>query len=117
LVAKVPLVKTQRFSSLKSLRDNRADDGKKYWVDPRKDRDKDNLEVKVELTKMAYGDFKRIIEEELKKAPDGLTWTQIRERRPELYQKFPANQWVRQMEKDIGLTRLKKAGKTIWSLK
>lgn len=67
--------------------------------------------------KMTYEEFKQIIKEELQKAPDGLTWTQIRERRPEIYQKFPANQWVRQMEKDIGLIRSKKSGKTLWRLK
>lgn len=67
--------------------------------------------------KMSYEKFKQIIKEELKKSPDGLTWTQIRERRPEIYQKFPANQWVAQMEKDIGLVRSKRAGKTIWTLK
>ncbi len=66
--------------------------------------------------KMNYEEFKQIIKEELTKAPEGLTWSQIRERRPELYQRFPANQWVRQMEKDIGLTRSKKAGKTYWRL-
>lgn len=66
---------------------------------------------------MSYEEFKQIIKEELKKSPEGLTWTQIRERRPELYQKFPANQWVTQMEKDIGLVRSKKAGKVVWKLK
>jgi len=66
---------------------------------------------------MTYEEFKQIVKEELEKAPDGLTWSQIRERRPELYQKFPANQWVRRMEKDIGLTRSTLAGKTIWRLK
>lgn len=70
-----------------------------------------------ETKKMTYEEFKQIIEEELKKAPKGLTWTQIRERRPELYQKFPANQWVRQMEKDIGLVREKTKGKMYWKLK
>jgi len=67
--------------------------------------------------KMTYEEFKQIIKEELTKVPTGLAWSQIRERRPELYQKFPANQWVRQMEKDIGLIRSKKAGKVIWRLK
>ena len=67
--------------------------------------------------KMTYEEFKQIIKEELTKVPTGLTWSQIRERRPELYQRFPANQWVRQMEKDIGLIRSKKAGKVIWRLK
>jgi len=66
---------------------------------------------------MTYEEFKQIIKEELTKVPTGLAWSQIRERRPELYQKFPANQWVRQMEKDIGLIRSKKAGKVIWRLK
>lgn len=67
--------------------------------------------------KMTYEEFKQIIEEELRKASDGLTWTQIRERRPEIYQKFPANQWVRRMKKDIGLIRSKKTGKTLWRSK
>ncbi len=75
-----------------------------------------NNKPKVAKT-MSYEEFKQVIKEELKKSPDGLTWTQIRERRPQLYQKFPANQWVRQMEKDIGLARTKKSGKTKWSLK
>jgi len=66
---------------------------------------------------MSYEEFKKIIKETLEKAPNGLTWTQIRERRPALYQKFPANQWVRRMEKDIGLIRTRKVGKTLWSLK
>lgn len=66
--------------------------------------------------KMSYEEFKQIVEEELRKTPDGLTWTQIRKRRPEIYQKFPANRWVRRMEKDIRLIRSRKAGKTIWRL-
>ena len=66
---------------------------------------------------MIYEDFKKIIQEELKKNPDGLTWAQILEKQPKLYQKVPANQWVHKMEKDIGLNRTKKAGKIKWSLK
>jgi len=66
---------------------------------------------------MTYEQFKAIIKEELAKAPKGLTWTQIRTRRPELYQRWPANQWVRQMEKDIGLMRERVKGTPIWRLK
>lgn len=66
---------------------------------------------------MTYEEFKNIIKTELLKEPKGLTWTQIRERRPELYQRWPANQWVRQMEKDIGLTRERVKGTPIWRLK
>ena len=70
-----------------------------------------------EMKKMTYEEFKQIIKEELTKEPAGLTWSQIRERRPELYQRFPANQWVTRMEKDIGLIRSKEKGRTLWRLK
>lgn len=66
---------------------------------------------------MTYEEFKNIVKEELTKSPKGLTWTQIRKRRPELYQRWPANQWVRQMEKDIGLIRERVKGTPIWRLK
>ena len=67
--------------------------------------------------KMTYEEFKRIIKEELEKVPEGLTWAQIKKRRPELYQKVPNNLWVRMLEQDIGLTREKIGGKTIWRLR
>lgn len=65
--------------------------------------------------KMSYEEFRDRIQNVLKSEPEGLTWTEIR-KRADLYQKFPANQWVRRMEKDIGLIRTRKAGKTTWSL-
>lgn len=67
--------------------------------------------------KMTYEEFKEVIREELEKEPKGLTWTQIKQRRPELYQRVPNNLWVRLMERDIGLIRQKKGVKTIWRLK
>lgn len=70
-----------------------------------------------DVKKMTYEEFRQIIKEELEKVPKGLNWTQIRERRTELYQRWPANQWVRQMEKDIGLIREKIKGRTIWRIK
>ena len=33
-------------------------------------------------SKMGYDTFKEIIHEELKNAPEGLSWTQIRKKRP-----------------------------------
>lgn len=69
-----------------------------------------------DVKKMTYEEFRQIIKEELEKAPEGLTWTQIRERRPELYQKWPANQWVRRLEEDIGLIRERVKGRPIWKL-
>ena len=67
--------------------------------------------------KMTYEEFKQIIKEELEKSPEGLTWTRIKERRPELYQRVPNNLWVRMLETDIGLIREKVEGKTIWRLR
>jgi hypothetical protein len=65
---------------------------------------------------MSYEEFKTIIKEELERAPEGLTWTQIREKRPELYQRWPANQWVHRMELDISLIRENVKGKPVWRI-
>jgi antitoxin component of MazEF toxin-antitoxin module len=67
--------------------------------------------------KMTYDDFKKIVKEELEKEPKGLTWTQIREKRPELYQKVPNNLWVYTLERDVGLLKKKVGTKTLWRLK
>jgi antitoxin component of MazEF toxin-antitoxin module len=70
-----------------------------------------------ENEKMNYEQFKQIIKEELLTEPSGLTWTEIKSRRPELYQKLPNNLWVRTLEREIGLVRNKIGTKTIWKLK
>lgn len=67
--------------------------------------------------KMTYEEFKKIIKEELEKEPKGLSWTEIKKRRHELYQKVPNNLWVRTLEREIGLTKEKVETKTIWRLK
>lgn len=67
--------------------------------------------------KMTYEEFKKIIKEELEKEAAGLSWTEIKSRRSELYQKVPNNLWVRTLESDIGLMREKVGLKTIWRLK
>ncbi|MEM2915396.1 MAG: hypothetical protein QXH91_08385, partial [Candidatus Bathyarchaeia archaeon] len=53
--------------------------------------------------KMTYEDFKKIIKEELEREPKGLSWTEIKGRRPELYQSVPNNLWVRTLEREIGI--------------
>ena len=53
---------------------------------------------------MAYEDFRDTIKSVLQQAPGELTWTEIRTA-GKLQQKFPNNQWVHRMEKDIGLLR------------
>ena len=63
-----------------------------------------------------YEKFKTQIEAALKAEPNGLTWTEIRTKLS-LPQKFPNNKWVRMMEKDIGLTRVKEKKGTVWKLK
>lgn len=51
-----------------------------------------------------YEEFRDKIQETLKAATGPLTWTEVRTAAG-LPQKFPNNQWVRQMEGDIGLER------------
>ena len=64
----------------------------------------------------SYDDFKAAIETTIKQAGKPLTWTEIRTI-ARLPQKFPNNQWVHQMERDIKLQRKKDANGIIkWRL-
>ena len=64
----------------------------------------------------SYDDFKSAIEKTIREAGKPLTWTEIRTV-AKLPQKFPNNQWVHQMEKDIKLQRKKDANGIIkWGL-
>jgi len=65
---------------------------------------------------MTYEEFRDKIRMELKKNPDGLTWTELK-RKLNLPQKVPNNKWVNQMIKDIGLMRAKRERSTVWKLK
>jgi hypothetical protein len=47
---------------------------------------------------------------------EGMTWTEIRTKL-NLDQVVPNNKWVREMEKDIGLLRLKDPRGLIWRLR
>lgn len=69
----------------------------------------------AEVVATPYKDFRDAIEKLLKAEPDGLTWSEIKTRL-NLPQKVPNNKWVRQMEKDIGLTRTKESRGTVWRL-
>jgi bifunctional DNA-binding transcriptional regulator/antitoxin component of YhaV-PrlF toxin-antitoxin module len=64
-------------------------------------------------SKMSYEEFRNAIKDELKKSPEGLTWTEIRDRL-KLPQKVPNNKWVRRMEADIGLNRVKDLRGIVW---
>jgi hypothetical protein len=64
----------------------------------------------------SYDHFKAAIENTLKKSGKPLTWTEIRTSAG-LPQKFPNNQWVHELEKDIKLQRKKDANGIIkWAL-
>ena len=65
---------------------------------------------------MPYDDFRAKVAATLKSESGPLTWTEVRTRAG-LPQLFPNNQWVRRMEKDIGLQRTKDPhGIVYWKL-
>jgi len=69
---------------------------------------------RVITTKMTYGEFREKVKETLQYQDNGLSWSQIRAKL-KLDQVVPNNKWVRQLEKDIGLMRIKqKDNQIIW---
>jgi hypothetical protein len=63
-----------------------------------------------------YDDFKAIVQGTIRDAGGPLTWTEIRTI-GQLPQKFPNNQWVHRLEKDIKLERRKDVNGIIkWAL-
>lgn len=77
-----------------------------YWDRPRK-----------ATPMMTYEDFRDAIKKTLGVASGPLTWTEIRTA-AKLPQKFPNNEWVHRMEKDIGLERKKdKHGVIHWQVR
>jgi len=81
--------------------------------------EKQRMEIAKNVIKdsVGYDNFKDKIEEILKTSEIPLTWTQIKEK-AEFTQKVPNNKWVRQMENDIGLKRVKdkKTKKILWNI-
>ncbi len=69
---------------------------------------------KVESAKMTYDQFRDKIRRALQYNDLGMTWTRLRNHL-ELDQVVPNNKWVRRMEKDIGLMRVKGSdGVILW---
>ena len=65
---------------------------------------------------MTYVEFREKIKTTLQSANEPLTWTEVRTR-ASLPQLFPNNKWVRQMEADIRLQRVKdENGIIYWNL-
>lgn len=74
-----------------------------YWNRPRKNP-------------MAYEEFRDKIENTLKEAGEPITWTDLRTR-ASLPQARPNNQWVRRLENDIHLKRVRDKGDIIhWKI-
>lgn len=71
-------------------------------------------EIKKNQEKPFYEDFKKSVKNILERHPSGLTWTQVRDKL-NFPQKYPNNQWVRRLEKEIGLKRIKIGGDLFWS--
>ena len=65
---------------------------------------------------MRYVDFRDRIAGELKRNPGGLTWAQLKSRLDLPYD-TPCQTWLHQMEKDIGLRRVKGPGRAkLWKV-
>lgn len=71
-------------------------------------------DIKKNPEEMLYEDFKKSIKNILERHPSGLTWTQIRDKL-NLPQKFPNNQWVERLRKDIGLKKIKLGENAYWN--
>jgi hypothetical protein len=63
-----------------------------------------------------YDVFKKKVEAKLAQHELGLTWTEIKQKL-KLKQKVPYNRWVKALEKDIGLRRIKDSRGMVWTLR
>lgn len=61
-----------------------------------------------------YEEFKKSIKNILERHPAGLTWSQIRDKL-NLPQKYPNNKWVKKLEQEIGLRRIRIGSELFWS--
>ncbi len=67
-------------------------------------------------TRMSYEEFRDKVNKSLQYRDNGMTWMQIREQL-KLAEVVPNGKWVRQMEKEIGLMRVKMAdGRILWRI-
>jgi len=65
---------------------------------------------------MKYIDFKNAIRAELLRNPNGLTWRELKDRLDLPYER-PCPSWVRRLEEEIALVRVKGQGRPlVWRL-
>ena len=72
-----------------------------------------NEKPKTLEPKMTYPEFRDKIKGALEHKDNGMTWTELKESL-ELEQVVPNNRWVRQLEKDIGLKRVRDTKGVVW---
>ena len=72
-----------------------------------------NKKPKLSKLKMSYTEFRDKIKLALEHKDNGMTWTELKELL-EFDQVVPNNKWVRQLEVDIGLKRIRDANGVIW---
>ena len=66
---------------------------------------------------MRYIDFRDAIRNALRRAPEGLTWNELRDRLDLPYER-PCPTWAKQLVKDIGLVRAKGTGRAmVWKVR
>ena len=70
---------------------------------------------KYERRTIISGARKDALYGQLRANPTGLTWTELKGKL-QLPQKVPNNKWVRRMEKDIDLVRLKDVRGLVWKI-
>lgn len=71
---------------------------------------------KIAEPKMSYEEFRDRIKKALEYSDTGMTWTELRGHL-KLDQVVPNNKWVRKMETDIGLMRLKEVRGVVWKVR
>ncbi len=63
---------------------------------------------------MTYVEYKHLIKEALDAEPAGMTWKELKEAL-DLPYKTPCPEWMKRLEREIGLDRTEKAGNArIW---
>jgi hypothetical protein len=75
-----------------------------YWNRPRKT-----------ATATTYDDFRERVARVLSDSAESLTWTEVRTK-AKLPQALPNNKWVRRLEQEIGLQRVRRDGVIHWLL-
>ncbi len=72
-------------------------------------------QIKIKKEEILYEDFKNSIKNLLNRYPGGLNWSKIRDKL-NYQQKFPNNKWVKRLEDDIDLKRIKRGEEMTWLL-